>query len=157
MKRLLPAFVLFLVAAVFPAEVRADDTFDMTKARKEIEEANRIYCEVLRKGDAAGIAKFFTEDGKSMGPNEPAAVGREQIQALYAKFIADGATVLELDIKGIWGTEALMAEEGLFKFSNKEGKELDRGKYIVLWKKIGGEWKLFRDIYNSDLPLPPQK
>jgi ketosteroid isomerase-like protein len=157
MIRLLPALVLFFVAAIFPAKARADDVFDMTKARKEIEEANRAYREVLRKGDAAGIANFFTEDGKSMGPNEPAAVGREKIQALYARFIADGATVLELDIKGIWGTEALMAEEGLFKFSNKDGKELDRGKYIVLWKKIGAEWKLFRDIYNSDLPIAPQK
>ena len=99
MKRLLSAFVLFLVAAVFPAEVRAADTLDMTKARKEIEEANRIFCEVLHKGDAAAVAKFFTEDGKSMGPNGPAAVGREKIQALYAEFIADGATVLDLDVE----------------------------------------------------------
>lgn len=157
MKRLLAAFVLVLVAVIFPAEVRADETFDLTKARKEIEETNRAFCEALRKGDAAAVAMFFTEDGKSMGPNGPAEVGREKIQAQYAGFIKEGATVLDLDVKGIWGTEALMAEEGLFKFSTKEGKELDRGKYIVLWKKIGGEWKLFRDIYNSDLPVAPPK
>ena len=157
MKRLLPAFTLFLLAAVLPAEVRAADTFDLTKARKEIEEIDRAFCETLRKGDAPALAKFFTEDGKSMASNEPSAVGREKIQAQYAGLIADGATLLELDIQGVWGTEALLASEGRFKFSSKDGKELDRGKYIALWTKVGGEWKIFRDIYNSDLPLPPQK
>jgi len=89
------------------------------------------------------------------GPNEPASLGREKIQALHAGFVKGGATVLEL--KGVLGTEALIAEENLFKFSAMDGKELDRGKYIALWKKIGGEWKLFRDIYNSDLPVVPPK
>lgn len=36
---------------------------------------------------------------------------------------------------------------------DKDGKQLDKGKYIVLWKKEEGKWKLFRDCYNSDLPL----
>jgi ketosteroid isomerase-like protein len=35
---------------------------------------------------------------------------------------------------------------------DKDGKQIDKGKYIVLWKKEDGKWKLFRDCYNSDLP-----
>jgi len=31
---------------------------------------------------------------------------------------------------------------------------LDKGKYIVIWKKVDGEWKYYRDIFNSDLPIP---
>ena len=125
--------VVFFIAAIQLPQLRADDAFDMTKARNEIEEAERAFCETLRKGDAAALAKFFTEDAKSMGPNEPAQVGREKIQALYAGFIKDGgATLLELDLQGIWGTEALIAGEGLFKFSTRDGKEVDRGRYIVL-------------------------
>lgn len=50
-----------------------------------------------------------------------------------------------------------MAEENSFKLSNKDGKKLDRGMYIVLWKKICEDWKLFRDTYNSALPIAPQK
>ena len=38
------------------AEIRADAAFDMTKARKEIEEADRAVCETLREGDAAALA-----------------------------------------------------------------------------------------------------
>ena len=35
----------------------------------------------------------------------------------------------------------------------KTGKPKDE-KYIVLWKKAAGRWKLFRDIFNSNLPAP---
>ncbi len=111
----------------------------------------------MRKGDAAGLARFFTLDAKSMGPNEPAHEGRAKIEAVYAGYIAEGATELSLTTTGVWGTNEMLAEEGLYAFATKAGKELDRGKYIVLWKKVGGEWQLFRDCYNSDLPLPPAK
>ena len=28
----------------------------------------------------------------------------------------------------------------------------DTGKYVVVWRKIGSEWKAAADIFNSDLP-----
>jgi ketosteroid isomerase-like protein len=28
----------------------------------------------------------------------------------------------------------------------------DTGKYVVVWRKTGGEWKAVADIFNSDLP-----
>ena len=28
----------------------------------------------------------------------------------------------------------------------------DIGKYVVVWRKVGGEWKAVADIFNSDLP-----
>jgi ketosteroid isomerase-like protein len=31
----------------------------------------------------------------------------------------------------------------------KDGAELDHGKYVVIWKKEAGGWKLHRDIWNS--------
>jgi ketosteroid isomerase-like protein len=42
---------------------------------------------------------------------------------------------------------------GLFEVSSKDGNQLDKGKYLVLWKKENGKWKLHRDISNIDLPL----
>jgi hypothetical protein len=28
----------------------------------------------------------------------------------------------------------------------------DRGKYIVIWRKVGCQWKLHRDIFNTNMP-----
>jgi ketosteroid isomerase-like protein len=31
-------------------------------------------------------------------------------------------------------------------------KQTDAGKYVVVWRKIGREWRAAADIFNSDLP-----
>ena len=31
----------------------------------------------------------------------------------------------------------------------------EKGKYIAIWKKIDGNWKVTEDIFNSDAPPPP--
>ena len=31
-------------------------------------------------------------------------------------------------------------------------KIADKGKYIVIWKKEDGKWKIHRDLSNTDLP-----
>lgn len=131
--------------------------FDLTVAKTEIEEANRNYMDILSKGDSVGLANCYTYDAKFMGPNSPAIEGRKNIQAVIAGFINSGATKLNLKINDLWGTEALLAEEGVMTLSTKEGKQLEKGKYIVLWKKEDGKWKLFRDFFNSDLPTPTSK
>jgi ketosteroid isomerase-like protein len=127
--------------------------FNIDSAKKEIEIANREFIELFNKSDSVGLANMFTEDGKSMEPNEPAFNGRARIQTHYSIVMNAGANTLGLVTTGLWGDENMLAEEGEFTFTDKNGKLLDKGKYIVLWKKETGKWKLFRDCYNSDLPI----
>jgi len=41
---------------------------------------------------------------------------------------------------------------GRYELKAPDGAPLDRGKYIEIWHKIDGEWKIGNDIWNSDLP-----
>src|SRR3972149_1639971 len=113
---------------------------------------NETAFDLVNRGDSVGLADMFTIDGKSMEPNEPAFIGRSQIQTHYSIVMKAGANKLGLITTGLWGDENMLAEEGEFTFIGKDDKLLDKGKYIVLWKKEDGKWKLFRDCYNSDLP-----
>ena len=54
----------------------------------------------------------------------------------------------------VWGNEDLMAAEEEWAFSDKNGKILDSGKSIELFKMEDGKWRLYRDCYNSDMPIP---
>ncbi len=38
-----------------------------------------------------------------------------------------------------------------------DNKSLDKGKYVVVWKKQNGNWKMYRDIWNSNMPAPGAK
>ncbi len=39
-----------------------------------------------------------------------------------------------------------------FAFDTDNGRFEDKGKYIVVWKKVGGAWKVAADIFNTNLP-----
>lgn len=41
-------------------------------------------------------------------------------------------------------------QTGKYTLCNTNGA-IDSGKYIVIWKKQDGEWRLHKDIWNSSL------
>ena len=34
------------------------------------------------------------------------------------------------------------------------GRVEDEGKYVVVWTRVGGDWKVAADIFNSNRPAP---
>ena len=40
-------------------------------------------------------------------------------------------------------------EIGNYEIHTKDGQKVDRGKFSTLWKKVDGEWKIFRDVISS--------
>ena len=42
----------------------------------------------------------------------------------------------------------------LWRGRTPQGEVQDAGKHIVGWVKRDGEWKMFRDIFNSDQAAP---
>ena len=168
MKQLLTTLVvLFISSALFIAcndktttstNEEIKPTFDIPGAKKIIDSTNAAFSALVAKGDSAGLAALYTTDAKVMMPNMPSASGRSQIQSGFGgMFAAMGPIDLRLTAVDVWGNDDMVIEEGSYVMS-KEGKEIDRAKYIVLWKMEDGKWKLFRDIFNSDNPpVPPGK
>lgn len=60
-----------------------------------------------------------------------------------------GPTFIEASSSG-----DLAYEIGTYQLSFEKGGQRvdDRGKYVVVWKRIDGAWKAAADILNSDLP-----
>jgi ketosteroid isomerase-like protein len=47
-------------------------------------------------------------------------------------------------------------EVGKYTLMGDGDKVLDSGKYVVIWQRQDGQWKLHRDIWNSSQPAPKQ-
>lgn len=127
-------------------------SFDLAAAKTGIEATNAEFGDFIAKGDSVGIASLYTSDAKVMGGNMPAVSGRAAIQSTFAGLLSMGIGSGKLTTTEVWGINDLVAEEGTYTLTSKDGAEMDKGKYIVLWKMEDGKWKLFRDCFNSDLP-----
>lgn len=171
MKQLLTTLVIFSITSLFiscsnTAEESGTNTateervksFDLDAVRKVIDSTNAVFGYMVGKGDSVGLASLYTSDAKIMMPNMPAASGRSGVQSAFARlFNAMGTPNLTLTANEVWGTEELVTEVGSYTMTDKAGKEIDKGKYIDLWKMEDGKWKLHSDIFNSDNPPPPSK
>lgn len=157
--QVLTAFAALLVfaAGCTTASKESGPTFDKATVKGEIEAANSEFMALVSKGDSVGLANYYAVDAKLMGPNERAMTGREAIQTGMAGIINAGIAKADLKLIDVWGAGEVVAEEGELTLFDKAGTQLDKGKYIVLWKKEDGKWKLFRDLFNSDLPVPSAK
>ena len=124
-------------------------SFDLTVAKKEIEEANRNFMDLVAKGDSVGIANLYTTDAKLMFAGAPSFDGKANIQSAFAGVLKSGITRVDLKTVDVYGTEDLLAEEGKVTVFVKD-KAVAEEKSIILWKKEDGKWKLFRDIANSN-------
>jgi len=43
-------------------------------------------------------------------------------------------------------------EIGRYTLYGANDAQMDAGKYIVIWKQENGDWKLHRDIWNTNTP-----
>ena len=114
------------------------------------------WLHLVKAKDAAGIAELYAEDGAVMPPNAPIGKGRTAIQHIWASLMQTpgfGLTfVPEQILLSSSGDMAL--DRGTYSLTvAPNGTTLtETGKYVVVWRKIGREWKVAADIFNSDLP-----
>jgi uncharacterized protein (TIGR02246 family) len=131
------AFVVALTAPAFAQKA-------------EIEAANAKWMEFFNKDDFAGVASLYTAYATAFPRGSPMVQGRDAIGAMW-KGIAEKVTdpkVTTLDVKSLGPAAA--REIGTFSLKTKgPTPEEVTGKYVVVWEKVGSDWKLAAHIWND--------
>jgi uncharacterized protein (TIGR02246 family) len=118
--------------------------------KAEIEAANAKWMEFFNKGDFDGVASLYTADATAFPPGSGMVKGRAAIGTMW-KNMAEQVTdpkVATMDVKRLGPRAA--REIGTFSLKTKSSppKEVT-GKYVVVWEKVGRDWKLANDIWNE--------
>ena len=138
------------------AEVNSGAAVDTSADEQAIRGHVDRWLQLVKAKDAGGIAALYAEDGAVMPPNAPIGKGRAAVQQTWASMMQtpgfDLTFVPEQIIVSSGGDMAL--DRGTYRLAvAPDGSaQTDTGKYVVVWRKIGSEWKVAADIFNSDLP-----
>ena len=140
--------VSFVTLFALPAVAQTTD------ARPAIEAANRKFEAAWAKADAAALTALYTSTAVIMPSNAPSVSGAEAVGAFWKGGLTTPPPPMKLMTTEVTTHGDTAHETGTWVMTGPDGKVVDKGNYIVIWKKEGGEWKLHRDIWNSDVPLP---
>ena len=116
-----------------------------------IEKLNAAWMAAFDKGDAAAVAAMYTEDAYVLPPGGEMVKGRAAIEAFWRQ-AAQQMTDAKLTIVDLLplGPEAAR-EIGTVTLKTKSQPPQEiAGKYVVVWRKLGADWKLAADIWNSN-------
>jgi uncharacterized protein (TIGR02246 family) len=132
--------IAFLAGLIAPAVAQ----------KAEIEAVNAKWTELFNKGDFAGVASLYTDDATAFPPGSGMVKGRTAIAAMWqgmAEQVGD-PKVTTLDVKPLGPSAA--REIGTFSLKTKGSTPQEvTGKYVVVWEKVGTDWKLAADIWND--------
>lgn len=127
--------------------------FDIKQAEASIAQSNQSFMKSFKAGDSIGVSNCYTTDAKTMAANMPPVIGRDDIKHFISETMNHGIKFFDISTVKVWGDSSMVAEEGTYKISDSTEKQVDKGKYIVLWKPEAGNWKMFRDIWTSSVPV----
>lgn len=133
----------------------AQPAFDSATARATVEESYREFEKAFNAKDSVALANCYTADAKFMAPNEKAIVGRPALQKTFHMWFSGDMPTIKLNCVEVWGSADNIISENSWTMTGKDGKVVDAGKSLEVYKREDGKWKMARDCFNSDMPLPP--
>ena len=143
------ALALMLVpSAGFGQDTAADE--------QQIRDLEQQWLEAVEERNLDAIVDLFASEGRIMPPNGEPAIGPDSVRDAWAgilelpeldfSFAPTDITVADSgDLAYVIGTYQLM-------FGGEDERVQDSGKYVDVWEKVDGEWKVMVEMYNSSLP-----
>jgi uncharacterized protein (TIGR02246 family) len=122
---------------------------------QRIRQLDRDWVAKVAAKDLAGVVAFYAKDGVLMAPGGPPAEGTAAITEGWRGILGlpNGSLTFAPTKVAVAKSADLAYETGTYSlaFDGPKGRVEDKGKYVVVWKKEGGQWKAAADIFNTNL------
>lgn len=148
----------FLCLILFGLTATAQQKPDLKAEEQAIRTISKKWMELTKKHDNAACAALFSDDGVAYGMNKEPSVGPA---AIKKHFTEQDAKSPKADDN--WSTERvelsasgdLAVEYGAYSVTGlgPNGTESDMGKYVTVYRKVNGVWKVSADMGSSTKPV----
>jgi ketosteroid isomerase-like protein len=138
-------------------------TVDLEAEQRTLRQLDGQFGTFAAKRDVAGAVALYADDGVIMAPNAPAAKGRAAIRTLWEGLVQTPGRVLRVEPERIdvapGGDFATDMGTVTMELDGPQGRVKEVSKYLEVWRKQDGRWRVVYDIWNSNAapagPPPP--
>lgn len=132
---------------------------DLSAVQEEVRAASESLINAESAKDIDAATAFYAADAIVQPPNAPLVQGTEAVRALYDQYFNE-TSVSEI---GSTTTAVTVAPSGDMAWEygvNRvvldlpDGPYTDMGKYLAVWAKQDGSWKVVALAFSSDAPPP---
>lgn len=126
--------------------------------KDEIQGAQHLLAAAFGARDASRAAALYSDDACLMADGMPTFHGRAAIAGFFGGAIAQGIVAARFTTQEVDGDDVQALEIGRYELfaplPNGERTCVEDGRYFVAWRKIGGAWRMHRDMFNRARPVP---
>jgi ketosteroid isomerase-like protein len=143
------------VTLVLLAGTSCQESVDLQAEEQQIRQFTQEWYDAENRDDLDAIMPFIAEESVLQMPGMPMIEGKEAQRSLMAMLlesmvsITSGPMTIVVsesgDIAYQYGTSTAIIK-------GPDGEFEDPEKYLFVWKKIDGEWKVVAGTFSSDKP-----
>ena len=127
--------------------------FDMSAAKTAIENNNTSFENSFKQRDTMALSNHYTKDAV-IYPPEMEPITTADVPGCFGEFRRWGTAEINLNTTSVTGDEDHLLELGTWEIFGADKSKLDNGKFMAVWKKEDGAWKISHDIWNTNNPIP---
>ncbi|MEL6246344.1 MAG: nuclear transport factor 2 family protein [Pseudomonadota bacterium] len=117
---------------------------------KEIDAVNANLMAHVEAGSATKIAALYHDEASLVTSGSAPFQGRAAIQGFFQAAIDGGIKKLDLKTLDLEDHGETAIEFGQYRLLADADQIADHGHFIVVWKRSGGIWQLYRDVISTD-------
>jgi uncharacterized protein (TIGR02246 family) len=107
--------------------------------------------QAFTRHDLPACLALFTDDAEILPQHGPKVKGAKEIEA-YLQDSMNKRVSYDTDTEMSIVRDDLAVEQGRYVVRNvRRGLDVEAGKYLHVWRRVGSNWKLYRMIYNTDV------
>lgn len=136
-----------------PSSTNSPAAINLDSVKAHIAAMNKTYTKRFITRERSFYEERYCVDATVYPPNRTAVAGIDSIAKFF--YVGDSSeATMEIPSGNIFGNGEFVVEDATYNFPDGKGGSFDKGKFIAIWKQEDGKWKLYREIWNSDLPIP---
>ena len=145
-------FLIFVALLIGAFQLYAQDENDL---KSMFNEMNKEFADMMVANDHEGILKWYADDVIQMPNYSPILRGIDALKEAQKKEEQSGVkfTAFTLETTDVLPAGDYFIEIGKYTLSMEipeMGSMDDHGKYMTVWEKRDGDWKIRADTWNTD-------